>query len=82
MCLKYLERRKKYKITLSNTKATLPFAIISAISNKAFVIDTPVYMNHMKSKNRWCIGTLERGFSNFLRLPASFRILPARMRQK
>ena len=74
MCLKYLERRKKYKITLSNTKATLPFAIISVISNKAFVIDTPVYMKY--------IGTLERGFSNFLRLPASFRILPARMREK
>ena len=82
MCLKYLERRKKYKFTLSNTKATLPFAIISVISNKAFVIDTPVYMNHMKSKNRWCIGTLERGFSNFLLLTANFRILPARMREK
>ena len=76
MCLKYLERRKKYKVTISNTKATLPFAIISVIS------DTRVYMNYMKSKNRWCIGTLERGFSNFLLLTASFRILPARMREK
>ena len=76
------EKTEFTKITLRNTKATLPFAIISVISNKAFVIDTRVYMNHMKSNNRWCIGTLERGFSNFLLLTASFRILPARMREK
>ena len=37
--------RTKKKITISNTKAILPFAIITVLSNKAFVIDTRVYVN-------------------------------------
>ena len=38
-------KKKNYKITISNTKATLPFAIITVLSNKAFVTDTRVYIN-------------------------------------
>ena len=39
------EKTEFTKITLRNTKATLPFAIITVLSNKAFVVDTQVYMN-------------------------------------
>ena len=39
------DEEKRKKLTLSNTKAMLPFAIISVISNKVFVRDTRVYMN-------------------------------------
>ena len=39
------EKTEFTKITLRNTKATLPFAIIIVLSNKAFVADTQVYMN-------------------------------------
>ena len=39
------EKTEFTKITLRNTKATLPFAIITVLSNKAFVVDSQVYMN-------------------------------------
>ena len=39
------EKTEFTKITPRNTKATLPFAIITVLSNKAFVVDTQVYMN-------------------------------------
>ena len=39
------EKTEFTKITLRKTKATLPFAIIIVLSNKAFVADTQVYMN-------------------------------------
>ena len=39
------EKTEFTKITLRKTKATLPFAIITVLSNKAFVVDTQVYMN-------------------------------------
>ena len=38
------EKTEFTKITLRNTKATLPFAIITVLSNEAFVVDTQVYM--------------------------------------
>ena len=38
-------KKKNCEITISNTKATLPFAIITVLSNKAFVTDTRVYIN-------------------------------------
>ena len=44
-CVCNSNEEKNYKITISNTKATLPFAIITVLSNKAFVIDTRVYIN-------------------------------------
>ena len=39
------EKTEFTKITLRKTKATLPFAIITVLSNKVFVVDTQVYMN-------------------------------------
>ena len=39
-CVCNSNEEKNYKITISNTKATLPFAII-----KAFVTDTRIYIN-------------------------------------
>ena len=39
------EKTEFTKIILRKTKATLPFAIITVLSNKAFVVDTQVYMN-------------------------------------
>ena len=39
------EKTEFTKITPRNTKATLPFAIITVLGNKAFVVDTQVYMN-------------------------------------
>ena len=39
------EKTEFTKITLRNTKATLPFAIITMLSNKAVIVDTQVYMN-------------------------------------
>ena len=44
-CVCNSNEEKNYKITISNTKATLPFAIVTVRSNKAFVIDTRVYIN-------------------------------------
>ena len=43
------EKTEFTKITLRKTKATLPFAIITVLSNKAFVVDTQVYMNWDKN---------------------------------
>ena len=39
------EKTEFTKIALRKTKATLPFAVITVLSNKAFVVDTQVYMN-------------------------------------
>ena len=39
------EKTEFTKITLRKTKTTLPFAIITVLSNKAFVVDTQGYMN-------------------------------------
>ena len=39
------EKTEFTKITLRNTKATLPFAIITVLSNKVFVVDMQVYVN-------------------------------------
>ena len=39
------EKTEFTKITLKNTKAMLPFAIITMLNNKAFIVDTQVYMN-------------------------------------
>ena len=43
------EKTEFTKITLRKTKTTLPFAIITVLSNKAFVVDTQVYMNWDKN---------------------------------
>ena len=46
MCLKTEKEKTEFiKITLRNTTATLPFAIITMLSNKAFIVDTQVYVN-------------------------------------
>ena len=44
-CVCNSNEEKNYKITISNTKATLPFAIIIVLSSWAFVIDTRVHIN-------------------------------------
>ena len=44
-CVCNSNEEKNYKTTISNTKATFPFAIIIVLSNRAFVIDTRVSIN-------------------------------------
>ena len=58
--------RTKKKITISNRKAILPFAIITVLSNKAFVIDTRVYINWNENfKTRvFKFSALDRKFQN------------------
>ena len=65
------EKTEFTKITLRNTKATLPFAIITMLSNKAFIVDTQVYMN-------WN----ENFKTNVFIFSALDWILPARRREK
>ena len=65
-CVCNSNEEKKYKITISNTKAILPFAIITVLSNKAFVIDTRVYINWNENfrKRVFKFSALDRKFQN------------------
>ena len=46
------EKTEFTKITLRKTKATLPFAIITVLSNKAFVVDTQ-QISFMRTRIPW-----------------------------